>query len=73
MKPKPLVALNHFTVPVATLCIPDRLESAERAETPVDSVDSLRSALDTLKAAEALVLQVERLGSLHYVVLEIEK
>ena len=42
-------------------------------ETPVDSVDSLRSALDALKAADALVLQVERLGSLHYVVLEIEK
>jgi S1-C subfamily serine protease len=42
-------------------------------ETPVDSVDSLRSALDVLKAADAIVLQVERLGSLHYVVLETEK
>jgi serine protease Do len=42
-------------------------------ETLVDSVDSLRSALDVLKAADALVLQVERLGSLHYVVLETEK
>jgi serine protease Do len=42
-------------------------------ETPVDSVDSLHSALDVLKAADALVLQVERLGSLHYVVLETEK
>jgi serine protease Do len=41
--------------------------------TPVDSVDSLRSALDALKTADALVLQVERLGSLHYVALEIEK
>lgn len=41
--------------------------------TPVDSVDSLRSALDVLKNAEALVLQVERLGSLHYVALETEK
>jgi serine protease Do len=41
--------------------------------TPVDSVDSLRSALDALKTAEALVLQVERLGSLHYVALETEK
>jgi serine protease Do len=42
-------------------------------ETLVDSVDSLRSALDVLKAADALVLQVERLGSLHYVVIETEK
>jgi serine protease Do len=40
--------------------------------TTVDSVDSLRSALDVLKTAEALVLQVERLGGLHYVVLETE-
>ncbi len=39
----------------------------------VDSVDSLRSALDVLKTADALVLQVERLGSLHYVALETEK
>lgn len=38
----------------------------------VDSIDSLRSALDVLKTANALVLQVERLGSLHYVVLETE-
>src|ERR1700756_2202409 len=42
-------------------------------ETFVDSVDSLRSALDVLKNADALVLQVERLGSLHYVALETEK
>ena len=42
-------------------------------ETLVDSVDSLRSALDVLKAADAIVLQVERLGSLHYVALETEK
>jgi serine protease Do len=41
--------------------------------TPVRSVDSLRSVLDDLKLADALVLQVERQGSLHYVVLEIEK
>jgi serine protease Do len=40
---------------------------------PVSSVDSLRSVLDDLKLADALVLQVERLGSLHYVVLEMEK
>jgi serine protease Do len=40
---------------------------------PVDNVDSLRSVLDDLKLADALVLQVERLGSLHYVVLEIDK
>ena len=42
-------------------------------ETSVGSVDSLRSVLDDLKLADALVLQVERLGSLHYVVLESEK
>jgi serine protease Do len=41
--------------------------------TPVGSVDSLRLVLDNLKLADALVLQVERLGSLHYVVLEAEK
>jgi serine protease Do len=41
--------------------------------TPVGSVDSLRSVLDDLKLADALVLQVERLGSLHYVALETEK
>jgi serine protease Do len=41
-------------------------------ETLVDSIDSLRSALDVLKTTDALVLQVERLGSLHYVVLETE-
>ncbi len=40
---------------------------------PVDSVDSLRSALDDLKAADAIVLQVERLGSLRYLVLELAK
>jgi S1-C subfamily serine protease len=39
----------------------------------VDSVDSLRSALDDFKSAEAIALQVERLGSLHYLVLETEK
>ena len=41
--------------------------------TSVDSVGSLRSALDVLMNADALVLQVERLGSLHYVALETEK
>jgi len=41
--------------------------------TPVDSVDSLRSALDVFKNADALVLQVERLGGLHYIALETEK
>ena len=41
--------------------------------TRVDSVDSLRAALDALNTADALVLQVERLGGLHYVVLETEK
>jgi S1-C subfamily serine protease len=38
--------------------------------TPVDSVDSLRSALDVLKTADAIILQAERAGSLHYLVLE---
>jgi hypothetical protein len=32
--------------------------------------DALHSTLDVLKTAEAIVLQVERLGSLRYVVLE---
>lgn len=41
--------------------------------TPVDSVSSLRSVLDDLKTAEAVALQVERLGSLHYLVLETDK
>jgi S1-C subfamily serine protease len=39
----------------------------------VDSVDSLRSTLDDLKSADAIALQVERLGSLHYLVLETDK
>jgi len=37
---------------------------------PVDSIDLLRSVLDDLKSADAIALQVERLGSLHYLVLE---
>jgi serine protease Do len=41
--------------------------------TPVGSVDSLRLVLDELKLAGTLVLQVERLGNLHYLVLEAEK
>jgi serine protease Do len=41
--------------------------------TPVRSVDSLRLVLEDLKLGDALVLQVERMGSLHYVVLENEK
>jgi len=41
--------------------------------TPVRSVDSLRLVLDELKLADTLVLQVERLGNLHYLVLEAEK
>src|SRR5580692_2407677 len=40
---------------------------------PVDSVDSLRSVLDDLKTTDAIALQVERLGSLHYLVLETDK
>jgi serine protease Do len=41
--------------------------------TLVDSIDSLRSVLDDLKTADAIVLQVERLGTLHYLVLETDK
>jgi len=41
--------------------------------TLVDSVDSLRSALDVLKTADAIILQAERAGSLHYLVLEADK
>jgi serine protease Do len=41
--------------------------------TPVDTIDSLRSVLDDLKTADAIALQVERLGSLHYLVLETDK
>jgi len=41
--------------------------------TPVDSVDSLRAVLESLKTAEAIALQVERLGSLHYLVLETDQ
>ncbi len=37
---------------------------------PVDSIALLRSVLDDLKTADAIALQVERLGSLHYLVLE---
>jgi serine protease Do len=40
---------------------------------PVDSVDSLRLVLEDLKTADAIALQVERLGSLHYLVLETDK
>jgi serine protease Do len=41
--------------------------------TLVDSVDSLRSALDDLKNTDAIALQVERLGILHYFVLETDR
>jgi serine protease Do len=41
--------------------------------TPVDSIDSLRSVLNDLKTADAIALQVERLGSLHYLVLETDQ
>jgi serine protease Do len=41
--------------------------------TPVDSVGSLRSTLDDFKDADTIVLQVERLGSLRYLVLETDK
>jgi len=41
--------------------------------TVVDSVGSLRSALDELKDADTIVLQVERLGTLRYLILETDK
>jgi len=41
--------------------------------TLVDSVDSLRSAVDALKTADVIVLQAERAGNLHYLVLEADK
>jgi serine protease Do len=41
--------------------------------TLVDSIDALRSVMDDLKTADAIVLQVERLASLHYLVLETDK
>ena len=40
---------------------------------PVDSVDSLHATLESLKDADSIVLQVERLGAFHYVVLEANK
>src|SRR5438067_9708791 len=40
---------------------------------PVDTVDSSRSVLQDLTTADAIALQVERLGSLHYLVLETER
>jgi hypothetical protein len=33
----------------------------------------LRSALDALKTADSIVLQAERAGSLHYLVLETDR
>jgi len=41
--------------------------------TQVDSIDSLRAVLESLKTADAIALQVERLGSLHYLVLETDQ
>jgi S1-C subfamily serine protease len=41
--------------------------------TLMDSVDSLRSVLDDLKTADAIVVQVERAGNLRYLVLEADK
>jgi S1-C subfamily serine protease len=37
--------------------------------TPVSSLDALRSAVNGLKAADPLVLQIERDGSLMYLTL----
>lgn len=41
--------------------------------TPVESVESLRSVLEALKNADVIALQVERVGSLHYLILELDK
>ena len=38
---------------------------------PLDGVDSLRSALEDLKRANSIALQVERLGTWHYLLLEL--
>jgi hypothetical protein len=40
---------------------------------PVDSIDLLRAVLDDLKTADPIALQVERFGSLHYIVLETDR
>jgi serine protease Do len=40
---------------------------------PLDGVDSLRSALEDLKRANSIALQVERLGTLHYLLLELDQ
>jgi serine protease Do len=40
--------------------------------TPVSSLDALRNALDALKTADALVLQIERDGKLLYLTLSEE-
>lgn len=40
---------------------------------PVDSLDSLRRALEGVKSADAIALQVERLGTRHYLVLETDR
>ncbi len=40
--------------------------------TPVSSLDALRSAVNGLKAADPLVLQIERDGSLMYLTLSEE-
>jgi serine protease Do len=40
--------------------------------TPVDSTDTLRAALGTLKSGDPVALQVERDGALMYVSFEIE-
>jgi serine protease Do len=41
-------------------------------ETPVDSVDSLRAALKTLKSTSPVVLQIEREGQLQWLAFEME-
>jgi len=40
---------------------------------PVDGVDSLRSVLETLQDVDAIALQVERLGTLHYLLLNADQ
>ena len=40
---------------------------------PADSVDTLRSVLEGVKNADAIALQIERLGTLHYLILAADK
>jgi S1-C subfamily serine protease len=61
----------------ADLILPDTgLQAADIIHqlntTPIDSVDTLRAAVNALKTGDAVVLQVERDGGLQYVSFEME-